>query len=107
MASPKLTIGPFPPIDWGLLSARYAKWLGDEIDAMLRPDAPKIDPARKLLRLVLTAHSNETARMADLMGKLRLLPVNRYFKDNAVLHARTTSDPWTDWGTRAQDRSDN
>jgi len=81
--------------------------LGDEIDAMLSPNAPKIDPARKMLRLLLTAHSNETGRLADLMGKLRLLPVNRYFKDNAVLRARTTPDPWTDWGTRTRDRSDN
>ena len=86
---------------------RYAKWLGEEIDAMLRPDAPRIDPTRKMLRLLLTAHGNETGRMADLMGKLRLLPVNRYFKDSAVLRGRTTPEPWTDWGTRAQDRSDN
>jgi hypothetical protein len=86
---------------------RYAKWLGDEIDAMMRPDAPKTDPARKMLRQLLTAHGAETGKMADLMGRLRLLPVNRYYKDSAALRPRTGTEPWLDWGTGAQDRSDN
>ena len=86
---------------------RYAKWLGDLIDAMMRPDAPKTDPARKMLRQLLTAHGAETGKMADLMGRLRLLPVNRYYKDSAALRPRTGPRPWEDWGDRARDRSDN
>ncbi len=86
---------------------RYATWLGELIDTMMRPDAPPTDPTRRMLRQLLTAHGAETGKMADLMGKLRLLPVNRYYKDNAVLRPRTGPEPWEDWGTGAQDRSDN
>jgi hypothetical protein len=86
---------------------QYAKWLGEAIDAMMRPDAPPTDPSRRTLRLLLTAHGAETGRMADLMGKLRLLPVNRYYKDSAALRTRTGPEPWDDWGSKTQDRSDN
>jgi hypothetical protein len=86
---------------------RYAKWLGELIDTMMRPDAPPTDPTRRMLRQLLTAHSAETGRMADLMGKLRLLPVNRYYKDSAALRPQTGPEPWNDWGNRAHDRSDN
>jgi hypothetical protein len=86
---------------------RYAKWLGEEIDAMMRPDAPKTDPTRRMLRQLLTAHGAETGKMADFMGRLRLLPVNRYYKDSAALRPRTGPEPWNDWGAGAQDRSDN
>jgi hypothetical protein len=85
---------------------RYATELGHMIDTMLRPDAPKTDPTRQMLRQLLTAHGAETGRMADLMGKLRLLPVNRYFKDSATLRTPTGPEPWLDWAG-ARDRSDN
>jgi hypothetical protein len=60
-----------------------------------------------MLRQLLTAHGAETGRMADLMGKLRLLPVNRYYKYSVALRPKTTPDPWSDWGAEARDRSDN
>jgi hypothetical protein len=85
---------------------RYATELGHLIDAMMRADTPPTDPARKMLRQLLIAHGAETGRMADLMGKLRLLPVNRYFKDSAVLRTQTGPEPWNDWAG-ARDRSDN
>jgi|GraSoiStandDraft_16_1057320.scaffolds.fasta_scaffold08033_4 hypothetical protein len=85
---------------------RYATELGHLIDTMMRPDAAPTDPNRRMLRQLLTAHGAETGRMADLMGKLRLLPVNRYYKDSAVLRPQTGPEPWNDWAG-AQDRSDN
>jgi hypothetical protein len=84
---------------------RYATELGHMIDTMLPPNPTPVDPDRKMLRQLLTAHGGETARMADLMGKLRLLPINRYFKDSTVLRTRTGPEPWSDWGPGAQDRS--
>jgi hypothetical protein len=85
---------------------RYATELGHMIDDMLPPNPTPVDPNRKMLRQLLTAHGAETGRMADLMGKLRLLPVNRYFKDSAALRTPTGPEPWLDWAG-ARDRSDN
>jgi hypothetical protein len=85
---------------------RYATELGHMIDDMLPPNPTPVDPDRKMLRQLLTAHGGETGRMADLRGKLRLLPINRYFKDSAVLRTRTGPEPWNDWAG-ARDRSDN
>jgi hypothetical protein len=79
---------------------RYAKWLGEEIDAMW-PGTTPTDPTWKTLRALLTAHGAETGRMADLMGKLRLLPINRYFKDSAALRNPAGPEPWNDWGVES------
>ena len=70
------------------------------------PGAPN-DPSRKMMRQLLTAHGAETGRMADLMGKLRLLPQNRYFKDSAVLRPKTGPEPWNDWRAEALDHAGN
>src|SRR6516162_2615580 len=76
---------------------RYAKWLGAVIDGMMKPDAPKVDPDRAILRGMLTAPGAETGKVADLMGRLRLLPVNRYAHNRAQLRPSAHPEPWLDW----------
>jgi hypothetical protein len=75
---------------------RYARHLGDVMDKVLLAEH---DP--KQLRRLLTAHAMQTGKMADLMGRLRLLPVNRFVRDSAKLRPSTGTRPWLDWGQRS------